>query len=170
MSRIFSLATVAFISTLLILSCKKDSAVVVPVNKGVITGLPSNTGTAFKVSDENIYIEKVWSTDSVPAPIYHLNAILNKSPYKVFTLTFKGPLKSNTYGIGSKQAQATYQIGTAASDIYTTTSDSSVITGLVNFTTYSSDTLIGSYHVTVKNSLGNKIDVNGGTFNCTFIK
>ncbi len=170
MSRIFSLVTVAFISSLMMLSCKKDNTVVVPVNKGTITGLPSNTGAAFSVSDENIYLERVWSTDSVPAPIYHLNAILNKSPYKVFTLTFKGPLKNNTYGMGSKQASALYQIGTASSDLYSTTTDSSVITGLVNFTTYSADTLIGTYNVTVKNTLGNKINVTGGTFNCVFVK
>jgi len=170
MSRIFSLATIAFISSLMILSCKKDSAVVVPVNKGVITGLPSNTGTAFKVSDENIFLEKVWSTDSVPVPIYRLNAILNKNPDRIFTLTFRGPLKFNTYGLGSKQAQASYQIGTGVNDLYTTTTDSSIISGLVNFTTYSADTLIGTYHVTVKNPIGNKIDINGGSFNCTFIK
>ena len=170
MSRIFSLAAIAFTSSILMLSCKKDNTVVVPVNKGTITGLPSNTGVAFKVSDENVYLERVWSTDSVPAPIYHLNAILNKSPYKVFTLTFKGPIKNNTYGMGSKQANALYQIGTASADLYSTTTDSSVITGLVNFTTYSTDTLIGTYHVTLKNSTGNKIDINGGSFNCVFVK
>ncbi len=168
MSKIFSFVALVAFSAIVLFSCKKDDAVVVPVNKGVIKGLVSNTGTPFNVSDENVYLEKTYSNDSVPLPIYHINAIISKNPYKVFTLIFKGPLKANVYGLGSKQAQATYQIGTAPTDFYRTTADSSVISGVVNFSTYSTDTLIGTYNVTMKNTNGNKFDVTGGSFNCTY--
>ena len=170
MSKIYSFAIVAIIVSMFTLSCKKDNAVAVAVNKGTITGLISNTATTFNLSNENIYLEKSLTTDSVPKLLYHLSAIVSKVPYKVFTITLKGPLKANSYGLGSKQAQASYQIGTAYSDLYTTTADSSVISGVVNLTTYSADTLIGTYHVTVTNPLGNRFDINGGTFNCTFVK
>ena len=170
MSKVLSFAIIAIIVSTGMISCKKDNNVVVPVNKGVITGMISNTATLFNVSDENITLLKSLSNDSIPQVVYHLNAIINKAPLKVFTITLKGPLKANAYGLGSKQAQATYQIGTANTDFYSTTKDSSVISGIVNLSTYSADTLIGTYHVTVSNIMGNKFDITSGTFNCTFVK
>jgi len=169
MSKIFSIVIAAVIGSILIISCKKDTTVVVPVNQGTIKGLVSDSAGLFNVSNENVTLSKTWSTDSIPQPIYMLNAIISHTPSKIFTLILKGPLKANSYGLGSKQAQATYQIGTATSDFYKTTSDSSVISGIVSLSTYSADTLIGTFHVTVTNSLGNKFNINGGSFNCTFI-
>ena len=170
MSKVHSFAIVAIIVSIFTLSCKKDNVVTVAVNKGTITGMISNTSTSFNVSNENIYLEKSFTTDSVPKLLYHISAVVSKVPYKVFTITLKGPLKANSYGLGSKQAQATYQIGTSPNDFYSTTSDSSVISGVVNLITYSTDTLIGTYHVTVTNPIGNRFDFTGGTINCTFVK
>jgi len=169
MSKIYSFAIVAIIVSMFTLSCKKDNAVTVAVNKGTIIGMISNTATSFNVSNENIYLEKSLTSDSVPKLLYHLSAIVSKVPYKIFTITLKGPLKANSYGLGSKQAQASYQIGTGSTDFYSTTSDSSVISGVVNLTTCSADTLIGTYHVTVTNPIGNRFDFTGGSFNCTFV-
>ena len=58
MSKIHSFAIVAIIVSMFTLSCKKDNAVTVAVNKGTITGMISNTATSFNVSNENIYLEK----------------------------------------------------------------------------------------------------------------
>ena len=170
MSKLYSFALIAAISSIIFISCSKTTNVVVPVNKGTITGMLSNTGSSFSVSDENVYLTRTYSTDSVPVLIYHLNAIISRYPDKVLTLTLKGPLTAQTYGIGTKKVQALYQIGSAPTDIYTTTSDSSVISGSVNLTTYSIDSLIGNYSVTVTNPLGNKININGGSFNCSFVR
>lgn len=170
MSKVSSFAIVAIIVSMFILSCKKDNTVTVAVNKGTIAGMISNTSTKFNLSDENVFLDKRNSTDSIPVPVYHLSAIISKVPYKVFTITLKGPLKANSYGLGSKKAQASYEIGKSVTDFYSTTSDSSVISGVVNLSTYSADTLIGTYHVTVTNTLGNNFDINGGSFNCTFVK
>ena len=169
MSKVISFALIAIIVSTGIISCKKDNNVVVPVNKGVITGMISNTSTSFNLSDENISLIRSYSNDSIPQLIYNLNAVISKSPLKMFTIRLKGPLKANAYGFGSKQAQASYNIGTTSNDLYTTTADSSVISGIVNLSTYSADTLIGTYHVTFTNPIGNKFDITGGTFNCTFV-
>lgn len=159
------------------ISCKKEAdTVVVSTNYGRVTGTPTNN-SPFDLWGDKLYLEKTYTKDSIPKPVYKISVFTQSNPFQVFTLIFKGKFSANFYGIGTPQIQASYSLGAKADELYTTTSDSSVISGSVNFSKVVSDSLgkypenfVGSYQVTMTNNKGNKISVNAGTFDCTFIR